>query len=69
MQNNSKQTNSQKLLKPKQVSNILGISRGTLFNWRKENKYNLDIVLIGKSVFYIEEQIHEFILAHTIKAK
>lgn len=54
------------LLTPKQASQKLGISVGTLAVWRCRQKYPLKFVKIGGKVFYRPEHIQRFIETRTI---
>lgn len=49
------------LLTTQQVSEILGISVGTLAVWRTTKRYNLPYVKSGRLVRYREEDVHAFI--------
>ena len=50
-----------KLLTPKQVAEILGVSVETLNVWRATKRYNLKYVKSGRLVRYREEDVQEFI--------
>jgi predicted site-specific integrase-resolvase len=53
------------LLTPKQASQKLGVSVGTLAVWRSRKKYPLNFVKIGGKVFYRAEHIQKFIEVRT----
>jgi predicted site-specific integrase-resolvase len=69
----SKQTefllNLHRLLEPKQVSEILGVTAGTLQIWRSTGRYDLPFVKCGGRVMYSPEDVQAFIkrrtMAHT----
>jgi excisionase family DNA binding protein len=54
-----------KLLAPKEVATMLGVSTGTLANWRVENNFKLPYYKIGKSVRYQISDVEKF--AETFK--
>lgn len=54
-----------KLLKPKDVAEILGVSRRTLAVWRSEKRYDLPYVKTGARVGYRPEHIEQFIERRT----
>ncbi|MFT6510804.1 MAG: excisionase family DNA binding protein [Parvibaculaceae bacterium] len=49
------------LLSPKTVSDILGVTVGTLAVWRTTNRYNLPYVKSGRLVRYREQDVEAFI--------
>lgn len=49
------------LLSPKAVSDILGVTVGTLAVWRTTNRYNLPYVKSGRLVRYREQDVEAFI--------
>ncbi len=51
------------LLTKEQVSEILGISVGTLAVWRATKRYNLPYVKSGRLIRYREEDVQAFILS------
>ena len=53
------------LLTPQQVSNILGISVGTLAVWRTTKRYNLPYVKAGRLIRYRMEDVQAFIESRT----
>ncbi len=52
---------TQRLITPDKVSEILGISKGTLAVWRSIGRYNLPYVKIGSRVMYRLTDIQAFI--------
>ena len=50
-----------KLLTPSEVSNLLGVTTGTLQVWRTTRRYPLSFVKIGSRVMYRESAVFEFI--------
>lgn len=54
------------LLTPKQTSEKLGVSVGTLAGWRCRKRYPLKFVKIGAKVFYRSEDIQKFIEMRTV---
>lgn len=50
-----------KLLNPKAVSQLLGITEDTLAVWRCNKTYNLPYIKIGRSVKYKQSDIDSFI--------
>ena len=50
-----------KLLTKEQVSEILGITIGTLAVWRTTNRYNLPYVKSGRLIRYREKDVLSFI--------
>lgn len=52
----AEQTN-EKLLKPKDVCELLHISNGTLFSWKKEGK--IPFRRIGRRIFFVEKDVIE----------
>jgi hypothetical protein len=54
-------TEIQPLLTPKQVSEILGVSVGTLSIWRCVHRYNLPYKKIGRLVKYEAQAVADFI--------
>ena len=54
-------TEIQPLLTPKQVSEILGVSVGTLSIWRCLHRYNLPYKKIGRLVKYEAQSVADFI--------
>lgn len=55
-----------KLLTPTQVSNLLGVTVGTLQVWRSNRRYPLEFVKIGSRVMYRESAILEFIESRAV---
>ena len=49
------------LLTPSEVSNLLGVTTGTLQVWRTTRRYPLSFVKIGSRVMYRESAVLEFI--------
>ena len=49
------------LLSPKTVSDILGVTVGTLAVWRTTNRYDLPYVKSGRLVRYREQDVEAFI--------
>lgn len=49
------------LLTKEQVSEILGVSIGTLAVWRTTKRYNLPYVKTGRLIRYREEDVQSFI--------
>lgn len=54
------------LLKPKQVSDILGISVQTLAIWRCNNRYSLSYVKVGRYVRYRYDDVLAFVHSRTV---
>jgi len=52
---------STKLLTKEDVSEILGVSVGTLAVWRTTKRYNLPYVKSGRLIRYREEDVQAFI--------
>lgn len=52
---------TQRLLKKEQVSEILGITVGTLAVWRTTKRYNLPYVKSGRLIRYREQDVQAFI--------
>lgn len=52
-----------KLLSPKAVAELLGVSPQTLAVWRCNQRYDLPFVKIGRMVRYRPEDIERFIAA------
>ena len=52
---------TQKLLTKEQVSEILGITVGTLAVWRTTKRYNLPYVKSGRLIRYREQDVQAFI--------
>ena len=50
-----------KLLTPRDVSDLLGITIHTLAVWRCEQRYNLPYIKAGRLVRYRREDVDEFI--------
>ena len=55
-----------KLLTPSEVSNLLGVTTGTLQVWRTTRRYPLSFVKIGSRVMYRESAVLEFIERRTV---
>jgi predicted DNA-binding transcriptional regulator AlpA len=53
------------LLKPNEVSKILGVEVETLNVWRSNKRYNLPYIKIGSLVRYRKQDIDNFIQART----
>ncbi|GLQ08066.1 MULTISPECIES: helix-turn-helix domain-containing protein [Alphaproteobacteria] len=51
------------LLTAGEVSNILGVTTGTLAVWRATKRYDLPYVKSGRLVRYREQDVHAFILS------
>ncbi len=63
----NKQTpNLQQLLTPLQVSEIIGVTTGTLQVWRCTGAYNLPYVKCGGRVMYRPDDIQDFIMRRTL---
>jgi predicted DNA-binding transcriptional regulator AlpA len=56
---------SNNLLSPIQVSDILGISLGTLAVWRCTRRVKLPYVKVGRRVMYKQKAIDDFIERQT----
>lgn len=58
-----------RLLTPVEASENLGVTTGTLQQWRTSGRYNLSFVKVGGRVMYSHEAIQDFIerrtMAHT----
>jgi excisionase family DNA binding protein len=48
---------NEKLLKPKDVCELLKISNGTLFTWKKEGK--IPFRRMGRRIFFVEKDVVE----------
>jgi predicted site-specific integrase-resolvase len=55
------------LLCPKEVATILGVSVGTLANWRVEDNFKFQWIKIGGLVRYEWEEVKRFIDSRKIK--
>lgn len=51
-----------KLLSPRRVASLLGISEKTLANWRCSGTQGLPHTKIGSRIFYRSSDVHAFIL-------
>ena len=56
-----------KLLKPKEVSEILGITVETMAVWRSVGRHGLPFVRVGGKIMYRPEDIQAFIESRTMK--
>jgi len=54
-----------KLLTPKQTSEYIGVSEGTLTVWRCTGRYDLKYCKIGRKVMYHPDDIQSFIESRT----
>ena len=63
-----KDSPSEKLLTPKEVSEILGITKDTLSVWRCTGRYNLPYVKVGRYVRYRNQDVEDFIRRRTVAA-
>ncbi|MBM7071967.1 helix-turn-helix domain-containing protein [Shewanella sp. 202IG2-18] len=50
-----------KLLSPLEVSNLLGVTTGTLSVWRCTGRYPLKYVKVGRIVMYRQSDIDDFL--------
>lgn len=70
MSNSKPDSNIERLLTPSIVSEILGISEGTLQVWRTTGRGNLSFVKVGGKVMYRPEDVQDFInrrlIQHTL---
>ncbi|KZX73595.1 excisionase, partial [Oleiphilus sp. HI0009] len=57
-----------KLLTPKQVSEILGVSEQTLAIWRCQKRYPLAYVKVGRYVRYRQDDVSSFLADNTFEA-
>jgi len=57
-----------RLLTPGEVADLLCVTTHTLAVWRCEGRYTLPYVKTGRLVRYREEDVREFIEAHTNNA-
>ena len=48
-----------------EVSNILGVTEGTLAVWRCTKRYHLPFVRIGRKIFYHNEDVKAFVESRT----
>jgi excisionase family DNA binding protein len=55
----------QKLLKPEEAAEILGVSVKTLTNWRHSKLYPLSFVKVGRLVRYRMEDVEGFLQKRT----
>lgn len=60
------QLNIRPLLTPKDVSETLGITSGTLQIWRTTCRYDLPYIKVGGKVMYRPEDIQDFIKRRTM---
>ena len=57
-----------RLLKPSETAEILGLSETTLATWRCTQRYDLPYVKIGKNVMYRVEDVELFIEDRMVRA-
>lgn len=55
-----------RLLEPEEAALTLGVTEGTLQQWRTTNRYNLPFVKVGGKVMYRREDIQSFIERRTM---
>ena len=60
--------NVPKLLKPQEVSQVLGVTENTLAVWRSTQRYPLRFVKVGRSVMYRTDDLAHFIDERTRNA-
>lgn len=60
---------SQQLLTPREVSELLGVSEQTLAIWRSNRRYSLKYVKVGRYVRYRYADIVDFIHERTVSTK
>ena len=60
--------NEKKLLTPKQVSEMLGVSEQTLAIWRCQKRYPLAYVKVGRYVRYRQDDVSSFLSVNTFEA-
>lgn len=56
-----------RLLKPAQVAEILGVTKETLNVWRCTKRYPLKYIKIGRNVLYKLEDIQAYIESQTVQ--
>lgn len=54
-----------KLLPPKRVAEVLGISQKTLANWRCSGTQGLPHIKVGSRIFYRSVDVHAFIVSNS----
>ena len=59
---------SEDLLKPKEVQDRLGVSRGTLYDWHHKKRF-LQPKKIGGSLRYTEEDVEKFVNGECLESK
>ncbi|MDH5325333.1 MAG: helix-turn-helix domain-containing protein [Gammaproteobacteria bacterium] len=57
---------SQNLLSPREVSQKLQVTTGTLSVWRSTGRYELPFVKVGSKVMYTHEAVQAFIDGRTL---
>ncbi len=56
-----------RLLNSDEVSELLGVRKGTLSYWRCTGRYNLPYVKIGRLVMYKAKDVNDFIQRRTVE--
>ena len=56
-----------RLLNSNEVSELLGVRKGTLSYWRCVKRYDLPYVKIGRLVMYKAKDVNEFIQRRTME--
>lgn len=59
---NKQLLNLHRLLSPEEVSQTLGVTEGTLQQWRTTGRYNLPYAKIGGKPMYRQEDLQAFIV-------
>lgn len=62
----------ERLLNPSETASVLGVSVGTLSNWRVSGRYDLPYIKVGSRIRYRESSLRRFLLersrVHTSQA-
>ncbi|MCL1079697.1 helix-turn-helix domain-containing protein [Parashewanella spongiae] len=51
-----------KLLSPQEVSDLLGVTIGTLAVWRSTGRYSLKYIKVGRLIMYGIDDVEHFLL-------
>ena len=62
---NQEAQNSNSLMTPKEVAEMLGVSVGTLAIWRCHKRYPLDFIKCGRLVRYRRSDVESFLSERT----
>ena len=58
-----------KLLSPREVADILGVSTTTLAIWRCHGSQELSYIKVGRKVMYKPEEVERFIFNRTVEIR